>query len=281
VSDSTVTRIAFAQTDPLPAVEASVNGVAGLFIIDTGAAEIALDPDFARRASIAGVAHSTGTFAGGKTAGIAYGRIAKFSLAPLEVADVPAVLVATAGFTGVTGGKPVAGIIGTEFLSRFRATLDYPAGALILASRDADTTQIAPYAEIPFLLVRDHFILAQGALDNGPQQLFFVDTGLAGFAFAAPASTLTEVGIALPVASAQDPADPVGQSAATPFGINNLSLGMLHRENLAGLYGPFPPSLESGTGVHIGGIVSHAFFRPYALTFDFRRMVLEIGKPPV
>jgi hypothetical protein len=53
-------------------------------------------------------------------------------------------------------------------------------------------------------------------------------------------------------------------------------LGLLHRQNLGV---PFSPSLESSTGV--GGIVSHAFFRPYALTFDFRRMVLEIRKPPV
>jgi len=31
--------------------------------------------------------------------------------------------------------------------------------------------------------------------------------------------------------------------------------------------------------VHIGGIISHAFFRPYAITFDFVRMKLVVRKP--
>jgi hypothetical protein len=273
-----IAHIPFVQTDPLPAVEARVNGLTGLFLIDTGAAEIVLDPAFANRAGVAGGAGATGTFAGGRTASLLHGRIVSFALGPLEVSDVRAVLLTTAGFSAAAGGKSVAGVIGTEFLSRFRTTLDYPGHALILAPPDAPPTEAAPLASIPFLLVRDHFILARGAFDGGPQQMFFVDSGLAGFAFTAPASTLAAAGIALPVVAAQNPALP-GQSAATPFGINSLSLGSLHRENLQGLYGPFPPSLESSTGIHIAGIVSHAFFRPFAVTFDFQRMAIEIRKP--
>jgi hypothetical protein len=127
--------------------------------------------------------------------------------------------------------------------------------------------------------VRDHFILAHGALDGGPEQMFFVDTGLAGSAFTAPASTFAASGVALPAAQNAPPSNAIGQSAAVPVDIKSLSLGVLTRENLGGLYGPFPPSLESSTGVHIGGIISHAFFRPYAITFDFVRMKLVVRKP--
>ena len=42
-------------------VEATINGVRGLFLIDTGGAEIVLDPDFAAKADIAGVGGRAGT----------------------------------------------------------------------------------------------------------------------------------------------------------------------------------------------------------------------------
>jgi len=48
---------------------------------------------------------------------------------------------------------------------------------------------------------------------------------------------------------------------------------------LIGVYGAFPPSLESSLGFDVGGIISHQFFRPYAVTFDFRNMQLILRKP--
>jgi predicted aspartyl protease len=271
-------RVPFVETDPLPAVEMSVNGVNGLFLIDTGAAEIVLDPAFAGKADVAGSGGDTGLFAGGKTANVVYARIGEIALGSLEVADVPAVLLSTAGFASAAGGKAVAGVIGTKLLSRFRATIDYPHGVLTLEPADAPSPRDRAI-EIPFLMVRDHFLLARGQVNDGPEHMLFVDTGLAGYAFTAPVSTLRDAGIALPMLPEQSAATPVGQSAAQAFDIRSLSLGSLRRKNLKGLYGPFPPQLESSTGVHIGGIVSHAFFRPYAVTFDFARMRLTLRKP--
>src|ERR1700678_1801967 len=217
------TRVPFVETDPLPLVEARVNGKPGFFLVDTGAAQIVLDPDFANGAGIETVSGSTGTFAGGKTVPITYARILKFSLGKLDVASVPAILVSTAGFSGAPGGKPVAGVIGTSFLSRFRSTIDYPGGALILEPRDAPLLASPTVAEIPFWLVRDHFILARGALNGGPELMFFVDTGLAGSAFTAPASTFAASGVALPAVQNMPTINPVGQSAAAPIGIRSRS----------------------------------------------------------
>jgi tetratricopeptide (TPR) repeat protein len=270
-------RLPFVQTDPLPAVEMSVNGVRGLFLVDTGAAEIVLDPAFAAKADVAGSGGDTGLFAGGRTANITYARIGEIALGSLEVADVPALLLSTAGFTSAAGGKQVAGVIGTELFSRFRTTIDYPKGALILEPPDAPSPHDQAI-EIPFLMVRDHFLLARGQLNDGPGQLFFVDTGLAGYAFTGPAATLRDAGIAVPTLPADSSSD-IGESAVAPFDIRALILGRARREDMKGLYGPFPPQLESSTGVHIGGIVSHAFFRPYAVTFDFARMRIILRKP--
>lgn len=212
-------RIPFIETDPLPLVEARVNGKPGFFLIDTGAAQIVLDPDFANGAGIETVSGSTGMFAGGKTAPITYARILKFSVAKLDVASVPAIIVSTAGFSGAAGGRPVAGVIGTSFLSRFRSTIDYPDGALILEPRDTVSYASPAVAEIPFWLVRDHFILAHGALNDWPDQMFFIDTGLAGSAFTAPASTFAAAGIALPAAQNAPQSNAIGQSAAAPVEI--------------------------------------------------------------
>jgi aspartyl protease len=277
VSAGSPLRVPFVQTDPVPAVLAKVNGAEGLFLVDTGGAEIVLDSGFAKSADVEVAGSGNGTFAGGKTSGLAYGRIAKFTLNSLEVADVPAMLLSTKGFSGAATGKPVAGVIGTAFLSRFLATIDYPAGALSLEPSD---TSPPPYLiAVPFWLAGDHYIVARGRLDSGADQLFLVDTGLAGFAFTAPASTLKDAAVPIPVPQASPSSSEVGQSAVAPFAIDALSLGDLHAKNLTGLYGPFPPSLEAGLGVHLGGIVSHAFFRPYAVTFDFVHMKIYLRKP--
>jgi hypothetical protein len=275
VSAPVVGEVAFVQTDPLPAVRATVNGKSGLFLIDTGAGEIVLDPDFAKSAGIEAFGGTQGTFAGGKTASVQSGRVSRFRLGGLELADLPVSIVSTKAFAAATDGKPVAGVIGTALLYHFRATLDYPRGRLLLQRQGTSSSSQPAVAEIPFWLAGDHYMLVAGEFDGGASQLFFVDTGLAGFAFTAPGSTLAGARISLPT-PAQATDGGVGSSAATPFDVKSLKLGALTQENLQGLYGPFPPSLENGLGIHIGGIVSHAFFRPYAITFDFARMVIEI-----
>jgi hypothetical protein len=267
-------EIPFVQTDPLPAVAASVNGREGLFILDTGAGPIVLDPDFAAAAKIevAGTG-AQGVFAGGKTADVKSGKIGTLSLNGFNVANVPAILVSTAAFSGVTGGKPVAGVIGTGLFSRFRTTIDYRRGALILERRET-TPPGGALARIPVFQIGTHYLLAEGQLNGAEPSLFFIDTGLAGFAFTAPASSLSAARIALPALSADKGG--IGQSAAGEFRIASLKLGPHIRDNLKGLYGPFPPQLENGLGVRIGGLVSHQFFRPYTLTLDFASMSLEL-----
>ena len=63
-----------------------------------------------------------------------------------------------------------------------------------------------------------------------------------------------------------------------PFDLDEIALGAARERNLKGFFGPFPPSLEYAMGFRIGGIISHQFFRPYALTFDFTGMRLFLKK---
>jgi hypothetical protein len=168
-------------------------------------------------------------------------------------------------------------VIGTTLLSHFRATLDYAGGALVLERQTSHAATTTPAAQIPFWLVGDHFILAEGRLNDAPPALFFVDTGLAGFAFTGPESELKAGGIE-PPAVQPDTDGGIGTAPHAIFEIKRLSLGRVERKDLQGLYGPFPPSLETALGVRVAGIISHGFFRPYAVTFDFQRMTIEVRR---
>ncbi|HEY3778396.1 MAG TPA: aspartyl protease family protein [Rhizomicrobium sp.] len=262
----------FEWTEPLPVVQAKVNDVEGLFLIDTGAPEIVLDPVFARDAKVQTTAPDQKP-----QSGLVFGRIAKFSLAGLDTGDVPAMLLDARGLSAMARGKRIAGVIGVEFLSHFRTTLDYVHDRMILEPANAPARERANVAEIPFWFVGDHYLVAPGRLDKGPKQLFFVDTGLGNYAFTAPDSTLRDAEIAVPAPPARR-AGARGPAPPPAFPIASLSLGSLTENKLTGVYGSFPAPLENGLGIHVGGIVSHGFFHNHVVTFDFVRMTIGIRK---
>jgi hypothetical protein len=260
-------------TDPLPVVLAKVNGFEGLFVIDTGAPEVILDPEFALYAHVQ-TANGPGKPARGP---ISFGRIAQFTMTGVETNDVPTMLLNTRGLSLYGRKKRIAGVIGTEFLSHFRATLDYAHDKLVLEPHDAPAHTNGSITEVPFWFVGDHFLLAQGRLDQGQKQMFWVNTGIPGTTFTAPASTLQDAGISVP--TPQGPANNrIGAPPTAKFPISKLSLGNLSQTKLSGNYGSFPPALAKGLGVNVGGIVSHGFFVPYTVTFDFDRMTIGFRK---
>jgi hypothetical protein len=54
--------------------------------------------------------------------------------------------------------------------------------------------------------------------------------------------------------------------------VEKVTLGSAVRHQVPGLAGAFPGWFESDFGFRIGGLPTHEFFKPYALTFDFARM---------
>lgn len=268
------TTVPFEWTEPLPVVDAKVNGVEGLFLIDTGAPEIILDPVFARDAKV----QTTGQ-PQGNASQLIFGRIGTFQLAGLETGDVPAMLISMRGASVMARGKRVAGVIGVEFLSHFRTTLDYVHDRMIIEPQNAPEHVHAgvPIAEIPFWFAGDHYLVARGRLDKGPKQLFFIDTGLGSYSFTAPDSTLRDADIPVPAPPAR-PSGARGPAPPATFPIASLSLGSVSEGKLTGVFGAFPPPLENALGFHVGGIVSHGFFHTSVVTFDFVRMIIVIRK---
>jgi hypothetical protein len=285
-------RVDFVVTDPLPVVEVSCNGSPpAYFIIDTGGAEVILDREWAEeiRAEIAG--SLTGTYGGGKTAETGLGKIQSMNIGDFTVRNVPVHTLETTSFSSIFDGLEIKGVVGTRFLMHFLSTVDYPNGVLVLRRLTPENRlnleqQIAESGAetIPFWLIDMHYIVAWGSVNDLEPTLFFVDTGLAGKGFTAPEPVLQAAGIAVDWSQAREDIGGGGLYRCTDILVERLTLGEgpdeIVEENVPGDAMENPSSiLGDKLGFHIGGLVSHQFFRDYALTFDFTgmRLVLQEG----
>ncbi len=272
-------RIPFVQTDPLPLLEARIDGGDPVYLLlDTGAGQLILDSEFAAERGLATFGSGSGTVAGGQQAEYELGAIRSLGLGEWTLEDLPVKILPTRRLAPVAGGRTVDGILGTHVLSRFRATIDYPGGVLLLQRLgEGESPNIPDCAfEMPFWMAGDHFLLARGTVGDLEPGLFLVDTGLAGPAFAAPRSTLEALGVELEETPAMEGLGGAGKVSVKPFDLDRLSLGAVERQGLVGLAGAFPESLPQSLGLPVVGLISHAFFRPYALSFDFGSMRLRM-----
>jgi len=271
------TSLKFVMTDPLPVVQVRVNGSKAVnFFIDTGGADMIVDTDFAKEIGAAQFGSETGVFAGGRKSGFQQGRVDSISLSDFVVKNVPVALMDVRRFSQpIFGEKRVDGIIGTVLFYHFFATMDYPGGELVLRRKSKEglqhfeqDTKGEKHITVPFWMAGDHYMVAWGTINKSRPMLLFVDTGLAGGGFTCPESTLKESGIQLQKSLARQGIGGGGQVTVVPFVVDELSLGDAKEHDINGLYsGAFP--LENAFGFHIGGIISHGFFRPYALSLDF------------
>ncbi|MBI1741946.1 aspartyl protease family protein [Candidatus Acetothermia bacterium] len=282
-------RVPFIKTDPVPVVRISVNGSAPVdFIIDTGAAELVIDSSLAQRVGAKTFGKSKTGYPGGLQTEYEYGRVDSVSFEESEsssggnwsIKNVPVHVQNLRALAVIFKDVEIKGIIGTTFLYQFLATIDYPEGALILRKKDAArSTELVALAKstkeifsVPFWMAGDHYIVAWGTLNKGAPTLFFVDTGLAGGAFLAPPSTIHQAGITVVEHQGIDGEKDEGRPQGVPFSANELTLGEVKAREVLSFADVFPEKLEYQFGFRIGGIVSHQFFREYAVTFDFISM---------
>lgn len=280
-------RISFVATDPLPVVPVSVDGGQPMdFIIDTGGAEVILDRALAQTLGVESVGALAGAYAGQKKGETGLGKIDTLQLGEFTVREVPIHILDLSSLADFNGHQ-IKGVIGTRLLMHFLATIDYANGALILRRATPENlqaleTQAAPGVKvIPFWLVDTHYILAEGTFNDQPPALFFVDTGLAGKGFTASEADLQKAGIAVDWSKAQSGPGGGGAVRTVDITLDRLTLGTgTNRISAAQVPGTVieggVPILGDQLGFHVGGLISHQFFRPYALTLDFTGMRLFV-----
>lgn len=115
-------------------------------------------------------------------------------------------------------------------------------------------------------------MVAWGRVNKSNPVLLYADTGAAGVGFTGPRSILDEAGIKLSGGQKTEGVGGGGTVKIAPFVVEELSLGEAKERNIIGVFGAFPASLEHRDGFRIAGLISHQFFRPFALTIDFTGM---------
>ncbi|MFQ6113340.1 MAG: tetratricopeptide repeat protein [bacterium] len=124
---------------------------------------------------------------------------------------------------------------------------------------------------IPFWMAGDHYMVAYGTVNKSLPLFLFVDIGLAGRGFTCSESTLKEAGIKLQPSRGGINIGGGGEVKTKPFVVEELTLSEATERNVRGLYmGDF--LLERAFVFHIGDLISHSYFKPYALTLDFTGM---------
>jgi predicted aspartyl protease len=250
------------------AARVEIDGLAVEARIDTGGDFLVLTPGVAEELGVEAVASATGVFAGGAQGSVGYGKIGAVSLGGVVVESVPVSIVDL--------DLPV---VGTGFLRQFLATVDYPAGRLVLGPRGSATPD---GVQVPFALAATHLLIARGSLNGVEPLTFVVDSGLQhelGSALTASAGTLAAAGIPVPKTREEVRESGAGRIGLElgPFPVAELGLGSLVQRELTGLYGAFPPEWAHGLGFHVHGLVSHGFLRRYAWTLDFDAMKMTFA----
>ncbi|NBE95069.1 hypothetical protein FE391_18790 [Nonomuraea sp. KC401] len=260
------TEVAFQELDPLPAVEASVNGSAPMrFLLDT-AAEPVLTMEAAERARLRAVA-STRARDGTETH---LGVVRSFQLGSIEARNVPVV------WRDVD--LPASGTIGMIVLSRFLTTFDYVRRTLVLRRRSqlrALKVEAARHdAEIlPLWLAGGRFPCTVGSVNGHGPRLVCLSTGEPGIGVTTSEELATRWGLEFGTARTGS-----GGAPGRPIVADEVALGGATVRGIPGMVGPL---LDDRLGFDTIATFGHEFLKRFALTFDFTGMSLYVTGPSV
>jgi len=281
-----VMRLKFVNVKLLPLLTVRVNGGReAVFFLDTGGSELLLDTAFAKELGVKAMGSVTGVFAGDQTAPVGNGRVDSLTLGGWTLKNVPAGMLPLRSMSASFGVKQIDGCVGTSVLYQFLATIDYPAGELVLRRKtpanlkafDAallDASSTGKHAVVmPMWMAGDHFMVTWGQVNSLPPAQIFVDSGLAGAGVKLAESTIKAAGITLEQNEASAGMGGGGRLITIPYTVKKFSLGAVTEENVPGLYdGPFP--FGNSWGFHVDGMVGNDFLKSHTVTLDFTGMRL-------
>ncbi|MEV0621784.1 aspartyl protease family protein [Nonomuraea sp. NPDC050404] len=282
-------RVPWTQLDPLPLVEASVNGgPAKRFTFYTGAPSLSLRASVAKEAGLSPVASQQIGFEGG-TVWAYYGILESFKLGGLELRNVPVGWSATE--SGEDVGTDSDGLIGTWVFYHLLTTFDYAGRQLILrrptpeSARKARAAATRAGAErLPLWLAREQYLHSVGSFAGVTgSRTGVVGVNLGGgseIAAGTRGTTAEQLGIRT------DHDRQIGTFAQShpavvyPCYPKEIRLGNAVAKEVYCYTNPNQPvnvPWPFGTGFDTMGWFSHCFWKPYTITVDFTDMSLYIA----
>ncbi|TDD93505.1 aspartyl protease family protein [Actinomadura rubrisoli] len=273
------TRVPFHTLDPVPTVEASVNGgKAKKYLLDTYAT-LDLSAEAAKEAGLRPLASMKGGVVDAHPVTLYFGVLDSFRIGDIEIRNIP-VQWNDAQRPPLPDGSQPAGAFGTTIFYHFLTTMDYAGRALVLRRRSgAPRPRFHTRDRLPLWLAGDHFPCTLGSLrDYGPRMVT-VDTGGIGSGLDTTVQIAEQVGIEVDY---EHPADRFGHRTY-PIMADRISLGRAVRRNVPGhaaekVFPGFPgPGQSVPFGFDLIANFTHEFFKPFAVTFDYTDMSLWVG----
>ncbi|MFG3689639.1 aspartyl protease family protein [Micromonospora sp. NPDC047740] len=270
------TRVPFLGVDPLPHVQASVNGGnPKRFYLDTYAT-LDLSQDVAEEAGLRAVATTSGVASNGPVT-IYLGVMDSFRLGDIEFRNIPVQWI-DAQRPPLPDGSQAAGVIGTTLLYHALSTMDYANRALVLRRKTA--TQLRDFRaqvghpgldRLPLWLAGDHYPCTLGSLGDYGPRIVTLDTGGTLYGVDTTVEIAERAGIEVDYAHPQE----FNGSTIYPITPDRISLGKAVGHEVSGMavtttWPGFPgPGQSALFGFDIIANFTHKFLKPFAITFDY------------
>ncbi|MBB5782042.1 retropepsin-like aspartic protease [Nonomuraea jabiensis] len=283
-------RVKFAQMDPEPLVEASVNGgPVKRFVFYTGAPYLSMRASVAKEAGLSPVASQKLDFEGG-TIWAYYGILDSFKLGGIELRNVPVSWSATESGDDVDTDND--GLIGTWVFYHLLTTFDYAGRQLVLRRRTpeaagkvrADAAR-AGAKPLPMWLAREQYLGTTGSFAGatgsrtGPVGVNF--GGVGEIAAGMAGETAEQLGVRVDYDRQIGTFAQSHPAVAYPCYPKEIRIGDAVAKEVycytnpnAQINVPWP----YGDGVDGMGWFSHCFWKPYNITVDFTDMKLYIAR---
>jgi hypothetical protein len=263
---------------PIPIVKARLNGQPVLLAVETGVADLVLDPSTARRCNVALLPEQAPLAWGAARVAARLALVQQLSLGGLRIENVPAATVSLRRWSLEANpeGELVGGLIGVNLLARFTPTLDYRRCRLELTRRGAART-FAPGAQrIPFELWGEREITVYGSIATGRRMAMVLQTGLPGCGVGAPPEVFEEVGLKPGVMSraVQSAGSLTGGQPWSGVLVPTVTVGPLVRDKLNGCSGALGSADLWRHGVRRDALLSSDFLQRQRMTIDWERREL-------
>lgn len=285
-----IARVPFQQMDPMPLVEASVNGgPPKRFLFYTGAPNLSMRASVAKEAGLSPVVSEKTDFEG-TPIWVYYGVLDSFRLGGIELRNVPV------GWSSTESGGDVGtdndGLIGTWVFYHLLTTFDYAGRSLILRRRTPEAArkaradaQRAGAEPLPLWLARDHDVHSLGSIagtaDSGPRVVGVTVGGIGEVAAGMPGETAKRLRVRTDYDRPIETFAHSHPTIAYPCYPREIRLGDAVAKEVYCETDPNMPvnvPWPYGSGIDMTGHFAHCFFKPYNITLDFTDMNLYIAR---
>lgn len=276
-------RLPWRQMDPMPLVEASVNGgPAKRFMFYTGAPWLGMSTAVAKEAGLTAVASQKIDYLDG-TAWQYFGVLESFKLGGIELRNIPVEWSETDATNDPNAFND--GIIGTWVFYHLLTTFDYAGRSLILRRRTPEVARrvradaVRAGAEpLPLWLAREHMMHSTGSFaGSGPRVVGLPIGGTSESAGGMAGDTVERFGIRTDYDRPIETAAHSHPTIAYPCYPKDLRLGNATANEIYFETDPGMPVTQP-YGFDVPAHFAHGFYKPYNVTVDFVDMRLYIAR---